>query len=97
MPAAPRYLRCDNGPEFVSDAVLDWLSKAHVDSALNESGKRWQNGADESFNGKFRDERQGPGADRIQNTLLFHQLGSRSQPLIGPKIPEQVGRNTSPT
>ena len=53
---APRYLRSDNGPEFVSHAILEWLGTAHIDTALNDPGKPWQNGADESFNGKFRDE-----------------------------------------
>jgi hypothetical protein len=27
-----------------------------MDMALSDPGKPWQNGADESFNGKFRDE-----------------------------------------
>jgi putative transposase len=53
---APRFLRSDNGPEFVSHAILEWLGKARIDTALNDPGKPWQNGADESFNGKFRDE-----------------------------------------
>lgn len=53
---APAYLRSDNGPEFVSRAVLLWLHTAGIATALNDPGKPWQNGADESFNGKFRDE-----------------------------------------
>ncbi len=53
---APRYLRSDNGPEFVSRAILEWLSDEKIDTALNDPGKPWQNGTDESFNGKFRDE-----------------------------------------
>ena len=53
---APRYLRSDNGPEFVSRAVLQWLHKSGIDTALSDPGKPWQNGSDESFNGKFRDE-----------------------------------------
>jgi len=53
---APLYLRSDNGPEFVSHAVLKWLHEAGIDTALIDPGKPWQNGADESFNGKFRDE-----------------------------------------
>lgn len=53
---APRYIRSDNGPEFVSHAILAWLTDARIDTALIEPGKPWQNGADESFNGKFRDE-----------------------------------------
>jgi putative transposase len=53
---APKYLRSDNGPEFVSKAVLKWLLQSSIDTALIDPGKPWQNGADESFNGKFRDE-----------------------------------------
>jgi putative transposase len=53
---APRYLRSDNGPEFVATAILRWLTAAGIDTALIEPGKPWQNGTDESFNGKFRDE-----------------------------------------
>jgi putative transposase len=53
---APQHLRSDNGPEFVSKALLMWMSKAKIETALIEPGKPWQNGADESFNGKFRDE-----------------------------------------
>jgi putative transposase len=52
----PRYLRSDNGPEFVSKALLDWASKEPLQLALIEPGKPWQNGTNESFNGKFRDE-----------------------------------------
>jgi putative transposase len=53
---APRHLRSDNSPEFVSHALLQWLANAHIETALIDPGKPWQNGADESFNGKFRDE-----------------------------------------
>jgi putative transposase len=53
---APRHLRSDNGPEFVSKAILKWLGKANIDTAHIDPGKPWQNGSNESFNGKFRDE-----------------------------------------
>ena len=53
---APRYLRSDNGPEFVSHAVLRWLQEAKIETALSDPGSPWQNGTNESFNGKFRDE-----------------------------------------
>ena len=53
---APRYLRSDNGPEFVAAAILRWLADAQIDTALIDPGKPWQNATDESFNGKFRDE-----------------------------------------
>lgn len=53
---APRYMRSDNGPEFVSAAVLRWLAEADIGTAHIDPGKPWQNGNNESFNGKFRDE-----------------------------------------
>jgi len=49
-------MRSDNGPEFVSQAILEWIAQADIPTVLNEPGKPWQNGTDESFNGKFRDE-----------------------------------------
>ncbi len=53
---APRYVRSDNGPEFVLRAILRWAKAENIDLALSDPGKPWQNGIDESFNGKFRDE-----------------------------------------
>jgi putative transposase len=53
---APKYLRSDNGPEFISRAILRWMIDANIDTAYIDPGKPWQNGSNESFNGKFRDE-----------------------------------------
>jgi len=53
---APACLRSDNGPEFVSKALLSWIVAQGIETALIEPGKPWQNGVAESFNGKFRDE-----------------------------------------
>ncbi len=53
---APRFLRSDNGPEFIARAVKDWLERSGVQTAYIDPGKPWQNGANESFNGKLRDE-----------------------------------------
>ena len=53
---APKILRSDNGPEFVSRALLRWAANENLDMALIDPGKPWQNGTAESFNGKFRDE-----------------------------------------
>ena len=52
----PAFLRSDNGPEFVSKALLSWIVAQGIGTALIEPGKPWQNGVTESFNGKFRDE-----------------------------------------
>lgn len=53
---APKYLRSDNGSEFLSRAILRWLTHQSIETALIDPGKPWQNGTNESFNGKFRDE-----------------------------------------
>lgn len=53
---APRHLRSDNGSEFISRAILRWLADERIETALIDPGKPWQNGSNESFNGKFRDE-----------------------------------------
>jgi len=53
---SPKHIRSDNGPEFVSKALLNWAVTNGLDPALIDPGKPWQNGTNESFNGKFRDE-----------------------------------------
>jgi len=53
---APRYLRSDNGPEFIAQAIQQWLERAQVSTVYIEPGKPWQNGLCESFNGRLRDE-----------------------------------------
>jgi putative transposase len=53
---APRYLRSDNESEFIARAIVRWLHSADIETAFIDPGKPWQNGADESFNGKFRNE-----------------------------------------
>jgi putative transposase len=53
---APRYLRSDNGPEFVATAILRWLLDEGIETAHIAPGKPWQNGLNESFNDKFRNE-----------------------------------------
>src|SRR5437764_13065332 len=53
---APAFLRSDNGPEFVSKALLSWIVAQDIGTALIEPGKPRQNAVTESFNGKFRDE-----------------------------------------
>jgi putative transposase len=53
---APKFLRSDNGPEFVSHALLGWIVSQGIGTALIELGKPWQNGVVERFSGKFRNE-----------------------------------------
>ena len=52
----PEHIRSDNGPEFTSKAVREWLSNLGVMVLFIEPGSPWENGYVESFNGKLRDE-----------------------------------------
>ena len=52
----PGYIRSDNGPEFVAKAVRDWVSRVGAKTLFIEPGSPWENGYNESFNGKLRDE-----------------------------------------
>jgi len=52
----PKYLRSDNGPEFTANKVRDWLKRVEVQTLFIEPGSPWENGYNESFNGKLRDE-----------------------------------------
>ena len=52
----PEHIRSDNGAEFTAIAVREWLSAASVRTLFIEPGSPWENGYNESFNGKLRDE-----------------------------------------
>ncbi len=52
----PEHIRSDNGPEFVANAVREWLGRLGVKTLYIEPGSPWENGYIESFNGKLRDE-----------------------------------------
>ncbi len=62
----PQFLRSDNGPEFVADAIKRWLHDQGVETLHIEPGSPWENGYIESFNGTFRDE--------VLNRELFHSV-----------------------
>ena len=53
---APEYVRSDNGPEFTALAVREWLRRVEVQTIFIEPGSPWENGYNESFNSKLRDE-----------------------------------------
>ena len=52
----PDYIRSDNGPEFTATVLREWLERIGVDTLYIEPGSPWENGYNESFNGKLRDE-----------------------------------------
>jgi transposase InsO family protein len=53
---APEHLRSDNGSEFTSKVVRKWLERVGVQTLFIAPGSPWENGYNESFNGKFKDE-----------------------------------------
>ena len=53
---APGYIRSDNGPEFIAEAVQEWIAALGAKTAYITPGSPWENGYVESFNARLRDE-----------------------------------------
>ena len=53
---APECIRSDNGPEFVSKTVKQWLEEQGVQTLYIAHGCPWQNAYAESFHSRFRAE-----------------------------------------
>jgi putative transposase len=53
---APRTIRVDNGPEFISKALDRWAYENGVTLDFSRPGKPTDNAFVESFNGRLRDE-----------------------------------------
>ena len=64
---APEHIRSDNGPEFTAKVVRGWLERVGVKTLFIQPGSPWENGYNESFNGKLRDE--------LLNREIFYSLG----------------------
>ena len=62
----PKFIRSDNGPEFIAQAVRQWIAAVGAKTAYIEPGSPWENGYCESFNGRFRDE--------LLNGEIFYSL-----------------------
>jgi len=65
MRGLPRYIRCDNGPEFISAKLKEWASD-RVEIKFIQPGKPTQNGIVERLNGTVRKE--------CLNLNWFHNL-----------------------
>ena len=62
----PAYIRSDNGPEFIANAVRQWIKAVGAETAYIEPGSPWENGYCEIFNARFRDE--------LLNGEIFYSL-----------------------
>ena len=56
MHGSPAFIRSDNGPEFIAQAVRDRIAAVGAKTAYIEPDNPWENGYCESFNARFRDE-----------------------------------------
>ena len=62
----PEHIRSDNGAEFTAKRVCKWLTDLKIETLFIHPGSPWENGYNESFNGKLRDE--------LLNGELFYTL-----------------------
>jgi len=62
----PEHIRSDNGPEFSAQALREWLATVGASTLYIEPGSPWENGYNESFNGRLRDE--------LLNGEIFYSL-----------------------
>lgn len=100
----PRYLRSDNGPEFIARRVRRWLARVGITTAYIDPGRPWQNGVGESFHSRLRDE--------CLDREWFHSLAEarvlleqyrreyneqRPHSSLGYQTPAEVGQHRAPT
>ena len=71
----PAYIRCDNGPEFISDRLKAWAKNKKIELKYIQPGKPSQNGLIERLNGTLRTE--------CLNLEWFHSI-----PKLNEKIQE---------
>ena len=52
----PSFIRSDNGPEFIAEALKRWLEASGVRTLYIEPGSPWENAYSETFISRFSDE-----------------------------------------
>lgn len=100
----PDHIRSDNGPEFIANAIQDWLGKKEVKTIYITLGSPWENGHIESFHDKLRDEclnRELFGS-LLEAKVLVEQWKmeynqQRPHSSLGYKTPEEYARTCSLT
>ena len=96
----PEYIRSDNGPEFVAQAMQDWLARVGIKPIRIYPGSPWENGYNERFNGTlrrevlnaewFNDDKAGSGRHQsVAQTVQPHP------PASGPEYATASARNSN--
>ena len=100
----PEHIRSNNGPEMTSKRVRNWLQLIGVQTLFIEPGSPWENGYNESFNGKLRDELLNgevfysfKEATIIIEGWRIHYNTQRPHSALGYKPPAPVTRAIKPT
>ncbi len=95
----PKYLRSDNGPEFISRAVCEWLKENGCQTVFITPGSPWENGYIESFFDKLRDEclnreifRNGKEAQTIVENWRQEYNNHRPHSSLGYLSPSEFAR-----
>lgn len=98
----PDFIRSDNGPEFVNQAVRTFLRFRGTQTLFIEPGAPWENGYMESFNASLRDELL--DRELLENTLEAevlceqfrrHYNGRRPHGALGYLTPQEFKMRTA--
>lgn len=100
----PEGIRFDNGPEFQAESLRRWLKTRGIKTLYIEPGSPWENGCQESFNGKLRDEclnmelfYSEEEAQVIVEEWRKHYNQERPHSALGYRTPAEVARSPEGT
>jgi len=99
----PRYIRSDNGPEFISQTFRKFCCSHRIRHRRIEPGKPQQNSYIERFNRSFREDildmyafRNLPQVRELSGDWLIEYNHDRGHTSLGGKSPVEYARSFSP-
>lgn len=92
----PQAIRCDNGPEYISEKLKTWADKKGIDILYIQPGKPQQNAYIERYNRTVRydwlNQRLFKDIEEVQNQAtdwLWHYNNERPNMALGGFTPKQ--------